>query len=344
MKQLMLLACWAIIVLSPTKLTAQSKGAYIMGLDHPKVYEDTIEIRLQGTDRVFFVGADMEKMAKYQKADSIKTLFLNDWQQAVEKGSVDSSASEVYYFVSEGGKRRLKAESPEFTETKVDPSEEMRKLSMDLPKYTYTVYDMSSGYRFIIYGSDPSRLMDELANTSFDRNIAEAGKVKKDVRKNYKLNMDGSTYAITGRQSKRHLASIEAVPLMGAAVLENRPVPGLGGDIYFRANDKYGSGLFKAGVGIRFYPLVEMSKGEVTDMKVVQFYDLQLKMNVNETHGKETWLGIHGGLIDSDAQRFKNTWQFGFSYDGNGPFNYSIDFIGGGKKGSPISVSIWLPF
>ena len=49
------------------------------------VYRDTVIINAGANLKVFIIGNELGDVLKYHRADSIKTLFMNDLQRALEK-------------------------------------------------------------------------------------------------------------------------------------------------------------------------------------------------------------------------------------------------------------------
>ncbi|MES2689478.1 MAG: hypothetical protein V4658_03695, partial [Bacteroidota bacterium] len=139
MKIKMLLASVAFIALAQPNVSAQE--VHVVHVDHKQVsFADTLVLKLNAGNKILFIGDNFKEMANYTQADSIKTLFMNDLDQALSKGQLSKETQKVYYFIHANGKRRLKAENPDYNENSVDVAYEIKRLDLELPKYEYHIY------------------------------------------------------------------------------------------------------------------------------------------------------------------------------------------------------------
>jgi hypothetical protein len=323
MKKIMLMACGIFFVLAQSTVSAQVKNGIVKnGITNVQLgeyrtsYHDTLVITLQGSDKVLFIGNDLKKMVKYQKADSLKMLFLNDFEKAVSEHSLTKDVQTLHYFVHSSGKRRLKAETPEYSDNKVDADYEIKRLDLDLPKYQYVIHDLSSDYELQIYINDPEQIKNILSAINLDDVIHYNGINKKDIRHSYKLeiNTDHNNYKIGKKTGFNLPFDIELKGFVGAGVFGNTIAPLIGGDMEFVFKDKYYIGKYKGAFGYTAFPIVSMNSGKITGVSIVSSYDLRFLVNYwsfGKTH-RVYYLGLEAGVMKSnDLSPFNNAYKFG---------------------------------
>jgi hypothetical protein len=348
MKNLMRIACWIFIAFSPATLSAQKGASYIIHLNEEvqEAYQDTLVIGLRDNNKVLFIGSDFDEMKKYTLADSLKMLFISDWEKAVAAGTLNPETQKVYYFIEQKGMRRLKAENPEYSENSVNVAYEMKRLKLGLARYEYRIYDMKTGYRIEFYLEDPSQLKQVLGNISINDALAYAQtNLKKDLKKNYKVELDAenNTYKMVS-STRGNSDALEVVPAFGIGILGNTIAPIGGYDIWLRLTDKYSVPSFKFGIGYTAFPFVKMVNQEIDKISLVNMYDAKFAMNMNEGRTKPFWLGLSAGMTTSNLDSYNKKLKFGLLYQGTSPFEFSFDAIILSNKKSVAGVTIRLPF
>lgn len=347
MKKQMLMACWALIALIPGKIFAQDDGLYVYGIERNQAIRDTMVIKLGGNDQVFVIGESLKQLARYEKGDSLKLLFITDWEKAVANQSVSASSKSVHYFVHSSGKRRLKAENEDYAEPSINVAEEIRRLDLDLPKHAYIIHDLVTGNQINIYLQDPAELKNKLGSVSINAALGTMSAQKKDMRKSYKYELthtDGS-YKSTGKWGNT-LDAIEVVPSLGLGLIGSSIAPIIGADIFMSFPNKYRIQHFKVGAGLTGYGLAQLNKGDVTGVSIVEAYDLKYAFNVNdEQRTRARWLGLTGGIMRSvSGGSLNGAWKVGLFSEGTGPFNYGFDIIKDRKNQAIYSLTLRFPF
>jgi hypothetical protein len=341
MKRSMLLAFGLFIAL--TQLFAQEKLAQQEKYEH---YSDTLLIRLQDGNRILITGMYFADMIQYNRADSLKELFLNDFTKAAADQSVSSNAAVVYYFVHDSGKRRIKAETVEYVDNTIDVGYEITRLDLDLPKYQYHIYDLKKKCTISFYLTSPDMLRSVLSSFNINEAIAELARNKEEYRKYYRIELSKTenTYNIT-RKAKKGSDILWLNPTVGAGLFGNTPVPTAHFELMVAFNNKYNIGVIKTGISAMGFPLVDMAGGEVKKINYVRAYELKLLMNLNEhTHRKEFWFGAQAGLVKSTVGSFNDTFKWGFTLEPSGGFAYSFDFYLDKNKNMTPLVGVKLPF
>lgn len=347
MKIRMLLACVSLIAIFKPFVFAQN--VYVMSNEHKQVsFADTLVLKLSGGNKILIIGNDFKKMKNYTHADSIKTLFMNDYDQALSKKQLNAESQKIYYFVHENGKRRLKAENPEYNENSVDVDYEIKRLLLDLPKYEFHLYDLKAGYVLQVYLSDPSQVKNVLGETSIDEAIRYAKSNEKEVlKRTYKSELSVENNNIKfDRKAEAHSDAIELTPAIGVGLLGNTFAPVAGLDLWLRLTNRYSVSRYKAGIGLTAFPFVNTAGREITSVDFVRSYDLKFAINLNSKRRDEPhWLGWQCGFTNSnEIKSFNNAYKLGVSYEGKGPFNYSFDFIKDANKNTLYGFTIKLPF
>jgi len=319
-KNLMLLASWTFFAISPLKIFAQEEGVHYIHLTKPEEeFNDTLVINLKGSDKILFIGDEFHEMVKYKNADSLKMLFINDFETAVNNKSISKDVLLVHYFVHQSGKRRIKAENPEFTDNRIDPAYEIKRLNLDLPKFQYFIYDLKTGYQIQIYLNNPDELKQTLNTVNLNEAIVFAGNDKKELKKSYKLEMnaENNEYKITGKTHGQQ-DMFDIAPALGIGLLGNTLAPVVGMDMMLHLSDKYSVGKIKTGVGFTVFPYIGSS---------VNSWDLKFLVNTNIGEKlSPDWAGIQIGLMKSNDIDYNNAIKIGLLFDRKN-FNYSFDFI-----------------
>lgn len=321
MKKLMLMAYGAFFVLAQSTVSAQENKPNVKHVpalgENLSSYHDTIVINLQGNNKIIFIGNALKKMGKYQKADSLKMLFLNDFEKAVSENSITKEVQTVHYFVHGSGKRRLKAETPDYSDDKVDVDYEIIRLNLDLPKYRYFIHDLSSGYELQVYINDPGQVKNILDSVNLNGAIHYSGICKKGYTgaalRSYKLeiNADHNNYKLVN-VTKGLNDQIQISGVLGIGILGNVLSPMLGANLDFAFADRYAIGKFKAGISISAFNIVSMNAGKITGVSLVRSYDLNLMYNLSSGTHKNYYVGLQGGFMKSnELSPFNNALKSG---------------------------------
>jgi hypothetical protein len=346
MKKLLLLAC-GIVMACTNPLFAQKEGVTQVDLDYTdETPSDTLVIKLSGSDKILIIGGNLKNIYKYKQADSIKTLFLSDILLAQANNSLNAEATKVYYFVTNNGKRRLKAENVDLTENAVNIAYELKRLQLDLPKYEYHLFDLKNEYQIQIYLSDAKQLKTQLENTNIESAINFVNtNAKKDFNRTFKLELATENgYKITNKTQGRTDALI-INGAFGVGIIGNTIAPIAGIDMLLYLSNKYSVGKWRTGLSYNVFPFVNTISGEFKGVSLINSYSVKLMQNLNDENSSNSqWLGLHGGIMKSnDLQSFNNAVKFGLLF-GNKSMNYSFDFIYNSNKNWIYGLTIYLPF
>ena len=312
---------------------------------------DTIVVLLKQNNKVLIVGNTLKKLKDYgPTADRLKTVFLNDISKAFSERSISSSALEVHYFVQDENKRRIKAEAAEYSEKRVDVPFEILRLKLDLPKYNYTIYNLNTGLRMMVFMNHPDSLLSQLGEVSLNEAIVEATKSKKLIQNYYKVEVATDSNHV--REIKRAGAKsflVQFVPIIGVTLFGNTLSPVLGSQFDLRFNNKYGIGKYRVGFLFEGFPMIERTNGEITSINGMANLECRVLVNTLPFKSKTAyWLGIQAGLlIPSNEQMFNapEAFKIGFTTEVMGPFNWSFDLISHPKLEESIySLTVRLPF
>lgn len=313
------------------------------------VMSDTIVVNLKQNNKVLIVGSSIKKLKDFgPAADRLKTSFLNDINKAFTEQSIYPTAKEVHYFVQDENKRRIKAEAAEYSDKRVDVAFEILRLKLDLPKYSYTIYNLNNGVRMMVFMNHPDSLLPQLGEVSLNEAIATATKDKKEIRKNYKLEIstDSNYYRVSNKLSAR-ADILEVNPYFGLTLLGNTFSPVVGAQMDLRFTNKYGIGKYRFGLGMTGLTMVERINGDISAVNLITTYEARVMYNVSpRVRGKSYWLGIQGGVLKTtNGGKLDNAVKFGFATEGLGPLGWSIDFVKTKDfKESIYSLTVRLPF
>lgn len=312
---------------------------------------DTVVVHLKQNNKVLIIGNTLNKLKDFgPTADRLKTAFLNDISKAFSERTIGSSALEVHYFVQDENKRRIKAEAAEYSEKRVDVAFEILRLKLDLPKYNYTIYNLNTGMRILVFMNHPDSLISQLGEVSLNEAIVEATKSKKLIQNYYKVEVaTDSNYVREIKRAGANSYLFQFVPTVGVTLFGNTLSPVLGSQIDLRFNNKYGIGKYRVGFLFESFPIIERTNGEITSINGIA--NLECRFLVNTLPYKRNnsyWLGFQAGLlIPSNQQMFNapEAFKFGFTTEVMGPFSWSFDLISIPKLEESIySLTVRLPF
>lgn len=349
MKKLMLLASVLTMPFLNGIKTAKAQATINNPMGNEVTIGDTIVVNLKQNNKVLIVGGSISKLKDFGSvADRLKTSFLNDINKAFNEQSIYPTAKEVHYFVQDENKRRIKAEAAEYSDKRVDVAYEVLRLKLDLPKYSYTIYNMDNGVRMMVFVNHPDSLLTQLGEVSLNEAITIAAKEKKVVRKNYKLEVstDSSYYRVSNKLSAK-ADILEVNPYFGVTLLGNTFSPVVGAQMDLRFTNKYGIGKYRFGLGLTGLTMVERTNGDISAVNLITTYEGRFMYNTSpRVRGKSYWLGIQGGVLKTtNGGKLDNAIKFGFTTEGLGPLGWSVDFINTKDfKESIYSLTVRLPF
>ncbi len=338
MKNVIILTCWALFA-QILPLAAQQNNHKI-----PEVLQDTLVIKLQDRNQIHVTGTTLTELAKYERADSLKQLFLQDLETGFTHGSFAELPQRLHYLVSADGKRRLKAEFTDPAEDKFNLEHEKNRLRLDLPRNHFTVYDLKTNVQTHYYLQDSAALQ-ELANTRIKPALDEAAQEDKKLKKfvKYTVEKQGDLYMGKGTAgNKTDMLSLE--PLLGLGLIGNQPSPVFGATIKITLHDKYAVPRYQLGYNYFGVILPALPESSFKDVNPGSMFDIFFAINTTRVVGKINWLGISGGMTNETRNKIlpDHAFKAGFLFS-HKSLTYSLDFIRTDgsifyKKGNSISL------
>lgn len=311
--------------------------------------QDTILTTLQSGEKILFIGDDLMNMRNYQKADSIKVLFLTDWTKAIETGQLNYDMQKVHYFVNENGVRRLKAEDISFSNLTVDVSAEIKRLKLNLPKYCLTLYDIKEGFRLEIYTNNPESLKTNLENTNIDLATQLALTSKRQSRRYFSiyLEQEGAKFNITQKNTNCE-SSFEVSPLFGLTLLGRTPSPVIGVLSYFSLYSKYGAPFMRLGFAYTGTSIINFTENAIAYDALISSNEIRIMINTasHSPNVRPNWMGVSGGYVtcSDKANLFHDSYKFGIWYNNGGAFSYGYEIYNTNVKKDIHAVSIMYTF
>lgn len=349
-RKMMLWACVTLLPFFNANAVAQSNNSLGFYVAETPRFEDTLVIKLSGSGKAVITGLSLMELKELgDYAERLKTLFINDFTQAINNKQLSIDAEEVHYFVASESKRRIKSEAAEYTQNRVDVEFETNRLLMDLPKFHYAIHDIPHKLTVDVFVSNPDSLLTQLGGVSFTEAITKATEKKKLLRQYSKIEIstDSNQYRISNKPNSR-ADLLEFSPIVGVGLIGNSWSPLTGAQLVFRFNNKYSIPFLKIGVDLTGFAFTEFSKGELVDLTVLNSYNGRVMFNYQSKKNiKPNWVGIQGGYISSPGNKtFNNGYKFGFAFDGGGAFTYSFDYIryNGQGKDALLGFSVIMPF
>jgi hypothetical protein len=342
MKKLMLLACGLLIALTQAKIDAQT----IRENTELAPFSDTLFIKLKDGNKILITGAPFKKLIKYAKADSLKMLFLSDYEKGIQEQTIPANTTSIHYFVHPTGKRRMKAETAEYSDSQVDVDYEIKRLDLDLPRYQYNIYDLARKYTIQIYVANPDQLKQVLSSVSINDALTEIARDKEQYSKNFKLEVisENNGFRVSDK-IKRGSDMLWAGFSLGAGLFGNTPVPVANFGLTILLNNKYDVGISRYGLSFSGCPLVEMTNGEVQTINYVQIFAANYLWNLNKVNTKkESWFGFELGLVRSSIGSYNGGFMTGIIFEPKGSITYSFRAIYDKHNNGVPFLTVMLPF
>lgn len=330
--------CWVCIAL-PFSSVAQN--------DDHLTFNDTLVVKLTGQTQVRIIGESMLKIIAYTRADSLKNIFMNDLNAALNKSENKQLPVKVFYLVHPNGNRRLKMKQEEYADETFELSKEAYAMNENLPRHELNLFDLSNGMVMQFYVNDTMGLK-EIADLNLLAAINFALANKKEVKRNYRYDMvqqlDGFKEV---SKYRTHYETIELVPNAGVMMVGNIPTPIVGASLQYNYRNKYNQDIFKTGIKMSGYFFTDFSGGKFNKVYSNTGYDLFFLVNASPRSKESFSYGLEGGFITKTAKSdgvFKgNPGHFGFLLEYKG-FQYSFGFIHYSKQHGIPTIGVKLPF
>ena len=295
--------------------------------------KDTLIIQISGNSQLHIIGNSMKEISKYERADSLKNLFVRDYKKALDKGTIANSTHRIHYLVSKEGQRRMKAANDTYTEEPFDLEAEKKRFEFKLPAIHYTIYDLAKDIEMNFYLED-SLAINQLENFHISNALKMLSESKREIKSNYRLNFerDGLGFKLNEKAGRRQI-ELNMVPVVGLVVIGDRLSPMLGGDWGLVLRNKYHVPKTRFGFLFNGAMLYDRQEPKLTKFTEVINYEVSLSFNTSQSE-KERWGGPHVGFITGleDYGFPKNTVKFGFHFPIANNFTYSLDFISDSRK------------
>lgn len=259
--------------------------------------KDSILINGGKDFKVLIIGNDLSDLLKYRRADSIKSLFLMDWNQAKEKG-LSINSRETHYMVHPSGKRRFKAESEDFQEPAFNLNKERQSLNLNLPATVYYLYDLATAIEIQVYVSSPE-MLSELANLSINDLLLLPVSDRYSLKRSTGIEIKRleTNWEVTWRQWVPK-DQIEITSLFGAGLIGSKWSPEVGVRIALLRTDKYGEPKWSAGLSYHINLLSEYANNDFTNINLIRSINAHWMMNRG---GQGTalwkWIGLQAGFV-----------------------------------------------
>ena len=302
---------------------------------------DTIIIIPNENVKILLLGNSLVEIAEYTASDSVITLLINDIDAASSSPDFPKNSLVMHYFIHANGKRRLKAESEDFVEPEINISKEIESLDLNLPPYLYTIHDLSTGIEMKIYIKDPE-LLGTLKLVNMNEALAIVGNDKKLLRRHYRVDISKSNdvWSVVNRV-RFNVDQLEIEPSIGLGLLGNKWSPAAAYSLYLMFTDKHGAPSVKVGFTGNSFSFIDKLDEKLSDYYIVSMYKIAFKFNYSDEREKPRWLGITGGIVDTDNNNpLNNKMVYSLTYDLVVPLSISLDFIPFSNKKSVAGVSL----
>lgn len=280
-----------------------------------KLNRDTLFVVTDSQVKILIIGDDFRDMVDYNRADSMIELFLKDYQNALSQEAISDHSKTVHYIVHPSGKRRFKAESEDFQEPVINIKKEVNNMGLELPAYVYILYDIQFNTEIQIYVKNPDQLTN-LTNTRFTPLLKDQKSDKKMLKNAYCIELKSenkewkkSSRRILGRET------LELNPLFGAGIIGSQLSPQASFQFAFGETNKYGEGLWRAGISYQVNLLSNYSNNDFSNLQIIQSINANFMMNYSELlSSPHRWFGAELGYVHSATGILNQSVKFGLLY------------------------------
>ena len=276
------------------------------------VYRDTVIINAGANLKVFIIGNELGDVLKYHRADSIKTLFMNDLQRAIEIEQ-PINGRENHYLVHSSGKRRFKMESEDFQEPGFQLARETRHLDLALPNIAYYLYDLAADVQIHVFVANVDKLK-EFYRLNLNDLVALPKPDRYTLRRATAIELK---WVETQWNVLWHIwppkDNLELTSLFGASLIGSQASPEVGIKFALMRADKYGEPSWSVGLTYNFNMLADYSNKEFTNMHVVRTLNVNfMKTYGNDNTGSWRWIGLQAGYVHLSPGTLNNSIRIGF--------------------------------
>lgn len=327
--------------------TVFSQAKWYVDAEFPEeIYSDTLHIELTGKDKVLLIGKEFKELGFFaEEAEALKTTFIADLKAAYASGKLSGEEQEVYYFYKNSSQRRIKAEAAEYSEKRVDVTQEMLRLDLNLPKYKFVILDLAHKMEWQVYVENPTELAAKLEAVNIKQAIEVGVANKKYRRQSTQLwvKTDSSAYSISHFQHKRQF-SFSVGPAIGLSVIGSKMAPNLGVWAMFQSQGKYGTSPYKIGFGLTEYIFTDFNEGKFSNYQMVHSLEVLALFNLSSRSKNAKWFGLQGGVMRASAEHELNNAIKLSTVNSLGSLNYSFDLINTRSGNLVYGLSLKLPF
>lgn len=273
--------------------------------------KDSIIIQASKDFKVIILGDDLSNLLKYKRADSIKTLFMADWNQAGEKG-LSIQSKETHYIVHPSGKRRFKAETEDFQEPAFNLDKETRCLNLGLPAYAYYLYDITTSIEIQIFIASPEKLT-ELNHLSINALLLLPVSDRYSLKRSTGIEIKRveSNWEVTWRQWAPK-DQIEISSLFGAGLIGSKLSPEVGLKLAMVRADKHGEPQWSVGLSYNFNMLTEYINNDFSNISAIRSINAYWMMNRGGNGAALwKWIGLQAGYVHLSPGMLNNSIKVG---------------------------------
>ncbi|MBK0404813.1 hypothetical protein I5M27_17610 [Adhaeribacter sp. BT258] len=294
--------------------------------------QDTVLIRLQGRNQVHIIGKRLRTLATYERADSLKAYFFSDLNKSLQNGSFPEMPKRIHYFVSQQGKRRLKAEINEEFAAKFDLGYEKTRMNLDLPPLHYTIYDLPENVEIHFFLEDSAAT--ELAATTMLSPALQA--VKKEGKKanllsTYRLEKTG--FGFENRNPKKNkVITLEFNGGLGGMLFGSQLSPVISYDLYITLPSRRFL-KHRFGASYNGFLLTDFKEGKFENLNTGTSLKGYYQFKINSTGQHDSWFGLSAGYVGTDKSTGlkRNEFIWGL-ISTQGRNSFSADMIPLGNK------------
>ena len=207
---------------------------------------DTLILNFNDNQKILITARTFIEMPK--QADSLLTLFLNDFENGVKQDSLLFQAKEVHYIIHPSGKRRMKYNNG--LDENFNLLTEMKKLNLNIPEYGYHIYFNNTTIDIFI--NNPDQLT-KVKTLELNQAIIEAKGHDKLINRNNTIKaslIESGKWNVDDKQIIPRYKAVVFGSNFGMLVFPNHVGPQLGLSLFYKYKNQFNQPLNAIGYSI----------------------------------------------------------------------------------------------
>jgi hypothetical protein len=262
-------------------------------------FNDTLIVKLNKDVIIYITGAKLAYInSKQQQIDTLLIYLKKDIESSIKENLIPENATELVYLYKTATKRRLKVESPEYSDREIDIEYEIFRMQNNIPPVRLRIIDLNNQLQYQIYTTSLSKLLVSISELQLDEYLQSAFENKKAVYNSTEVTVKkNSNNQVEAQYNTYKQHVVDAQPSAGVMLIGGEIGAGFGLNLMYKKVNKYHFATRKYGLGFFMTSLYQFNDG---NMGFAQSYDFIYMRLLSEPKKSEIWSGFQIGMANFD--------------------------------------------